>query len=90
MRPAYEAVALAWLLRCAGPALPQSEVPRLSFASQVAGRSCRSSDACTYFCFARDQAIAFGTKAEGICDLAQRGERKVVEDGKVARIVIVN
>jgi hypothetical protein len=77
-------------LGCVGPALPRSEVTKLSFASQVAGRSCRSSDACTYFCFARDQAVAVGTEAEGVCDLAQRGERKVVEDGKVTRIVIVN
>jgi len=90
VRPAFHAVALAWLACCAGPALPRSEVSKLSFASQVAGRSCRSSDTCAYFCFARDQAVAFGTEAEGVCDLAQRGERKVVEDGKVARIVIVN
>jgi len=90
VRSAYQAVALAWLLRCAGPALPRSEVPKLSFGSQVTGRSCRSSDACTYFCFARDQGVAFGTEAEGVCDLAQLGERKVVEDGKIARIVIVN
>ena len=83
-------LAFACLFSCSAPALPRSEVPRLSFASQVAGRSCRSSGSCAYFCFARDQRVAFGADAEGICDLAQRGARKVVENGKVARVVIVN
>jgi len=90
MRAGYEAFVLACLFRCSVPALPRSDVPKLSFASQVAGRSCRSSDTCVYFCFARDQRAAFGAEAEGVCDLARRGESKVVENGKVARVVIVN
>lgn len=88
--PVPRALALACLFHCSTPALPRSEVPRISFASQAAGRSCRSSDSCAYFCFARHQDLAFGADAEGICDLAQRGARKVVENGKVARVVIVN
>ena len=90
MRSGRGAFVLACVLRCSAPALSPSDVPKLSFASQVAGRSCRSSDTCAYFCFARDQGLASGAEAEGVCDLAQRGERKVVENGKVARVVIVN
>src|SRR5256885_15442716 len=85
MRSDYEAFLLACLLRCSAPALPRSDVPELSFASQVDGRGCRSCDTGAYFCFARDQDAAFGAEAGGGCDLARRGECKVVENGRGGR-----
>src|SRR5207253_11057480 len=77
-------------LGCAGERLPASRVPKMYFGSPVTGMSCRSSASCQYHCFARDRRLALGQEAEGECDTAGRGERGVVEDGRVAGGVVVD